>query len=647
MGWQRAFALLTILFVIQATITADCAYGLTHYVSKTGSNTPPFTSWTSAATQVSLAAYWSSPIDTILVGAGTFLESDSIAMSFGGTLMGIDRDSSTIVMQSNLYHLVYCLRGNLEVKNLTVESEAGKDFENAILHAHTEYDLPDTLRVDSCTFRYFFTAITSFARRPEILRNTFEECGHRGGTVCHIDWGSGNSLVAGNLFASLQYDDFGEPTFVSLDMNWNADSAIVRDNVFRGDYMAVGNYALPGLLRVENNQFLDNSIDKLGSGTEYIFSNGSTVKITNNLFRSDCPVQSGGWQIRVAYYDEVTIENNMFLGTLTGIGYDTLTGGQGATVLIRNNSFFLSDSRPNIVKLISNTEIDSTFCTDWIEYTPALVTIITDNFCNSPMLVDSTTYHLQLHSPAIDAGVADILDVDGTRSDIGAWGGPHGAAYAYVDLAPSTPQNVTGTVTDHRFVVSFTKNHESDLEYYSIFRFSELPAVLDPAHLLSYLAGDIVDSYLDSTRITFIDTTTYNEQGYYYVILAVDNAAIASAPTIPVWIGLTDVDDSPAPLPDGFVLHQNYPNPFNATTEIVYNLPNIGAQPAPVRLVIYNILGQEVRTIVDESQSPGRHVVYWNGKDRTGNDAASGIYLYSLQVSGIDFVKHRRMVLVK
>lgn len=647
MGWQRAFALFALLLLIQATITTDCAQGLIHYVSKTGSNSPPFTSWASAARQVSIAAYWSAPTDTILVGAGTFLESDSIAMSFGGTLMGIDRDSSTIVMQSNLYHLIYCTRGNLVVKNLTIESEIGKDISYAIYHTHTEYPLSDTLRVESCTFRYFFSAITSFARRPEIVGNLFEECGYRFGTVCHIDWGSGNSLITGNVFTSLHDDGRGEPTFVSLDFNWNADSAVVRDNVFRGNYMAIGNYALPGLLRVENNQFLDNSISKLGYGTEYIFSNGSTVCITNNLFRNDCPVQSGGWQIRVAYYDEVTIENNLFLGTLTGIGYDTLTGGPGATVLIRNNSFFLSDSRPNIAKLFSYTVVDSIFCADRIEYTPSIVTIIADNFCNSPMLVDSTTYQLQEHSPGIDAGVVDILDVDGTRSDIGAWGGPHGTSYAYFDLAPNTPQNVTGTVTDHRFVVSFSKNYESDLENYSIFRFSALPVVLDSAHLLSYLSGDIAESYLDSTRITFIDTTTYNEQGYYYIVLAVDNAGNASAPTTPLWIGLTGVDDYQALPLENFILHQNFPNPFNVTTAIVYSLPNVGLQPARVRLTIYNILGQEVRVLVDEPQLPGEHKAYWDGRDHFGREVASGVYFYSVKASGIDFVKNRRMVLVK
>jgi len=75
-----------------------------------------------------------------------------------------------------------------------------------------------------------------------------------------------------------------------------------------------------------------------------------------------------------------------------------------------------------------------------------------------------------------------------------------------------------------------------------------------------------------------------------------------------------------SPFAQTFELEQNYPNPFNATTAIVYNLPNIGAQPAPVRLTIYNILGQEVKTLVDEPQPPesmwpiGMGGITWGGR---------------------------------
>jgi hypothetical protein len=97
----------------------------------------------------------------------------------------------------------------------------------------------------------------------------------------------------------------------------------------------------------------------------------------------------------------------------------------------------------------------------------------------------------------------------------------------------------------------------------------------------------------------------------------------------------------------GASLEPNYPNPFNATTALVYNLPNIGAQPAPVRLTVYNILGEKVKSLVDDKQQPGRHIAYWDGTDQYSQPVASGIYLYRLEVSGIEFVKSGKMILMK
>jgi flagellar hook assembly protein FlgD len=72
-------------------------------------------------------------------------------------------------------------------------------------------------------------------------------------------------------------------------------------------------------------------------------------------------------------------------------------------------------------------------------------------------------------------------------------------------------------------------------------------------------------------------------------------------------------------------LSQNYPNPFNPQTSIRYALP----QDAQVRLVIYNVLGQRVKTLVDESQSAGYKTEWWDGRDEKEDGVASGIYFGS------------------
>jgi len=83
-------------------------------------------------------------------------------------------------------------------------------------------------------------------------------------------------------------------------------------------------------------------------------------------------------------------------------------------------------------------------------------------------------------------------------------------------------------------------------------------------------------------------------------------------------------------VPQSYFLHQNHPNPFNAATEIRYQLPAAGH----VTLKIYNTPGQEVRTLVDGRQPAGEHRVRWDGRDRGGSEAASGLYLCRMEAGG-------------
>lgn len=95
------------------------------------------------------------------------------------------------------------------------------------------------------------------------------------------------------------------------------------------------------------------------------------------------------------------------------------------------------------------------------------------------------------------------------------------------------------------------------------------------------------------------------------------------------------------PMPTDYALEQNVPNPFNPSTTIQYRLPEAGE----VQLVIYNLLGQEVRTLVQESMDAGFHSVVWDGMDEFGKQVASGIYIYRLSVA--DFTQVQRMMLLK
>ncbi len=110
----------------------------------------------------------------------------------------------------------------------------------------------------------------------------------------------------------------------------------------------------------------------------------------------------------------------------------------------------------------------------------------------------------------------------------------------------------------------------------------------------------------------------------------------------------TGLGDEPlSNLPESFQLNQNYPNPFNPSTTISYTIHSRGSSENPYRTVleIYNILGQRVRTLVDEPQSAGAYSVVWEGNTDSGQKVASGIYFYRLVLG--DQTQTKKMVYIK
>jgi hypothetical protein len=94
-------------------------------------------------------------------------------------------------------------------------------------------------------------------------------------------------------------------------------------------------------------------------------------------------------------------------------------------------------------------------------------------------------------------------------------------------------------------------------------------------------------------------------------------------------------------IPTVYALSQNFPNPFNPTTTIEYSIPKAGN----TTLAIYNIAGQKVRTLVNESQAASFYKVVWDGRNDNGESVATGMYFYKL-VSG-NYSKIVKMTLMK
>ena len=137
-------------------------------------------------------------------------------------------------------------------------------------------------------------------------------------------------------------------------------------------------------------------------------------------------------------------------------------------------------------------------------------------------------------------------------------------------------------------------------------------------------------TYEDSTSIAY----TYDNNGNILTIEVTGD------------IGTSVEEPQNDLLPKVFALDQNYPNPFNPSTQIKYQLP-VAAQ---VKITIYNMLGRQVKTLINEEKPAGFYNELWDGINGRGVRVASGLYLYRIESNGVDgrsFVVTKKMLLLK
>jgi len=140
----------------------------------------------------------------------------------------------------------------------------------------------------------------------------------------------------------------------------------------------------------------------------------------------------------------------------------------------------------------------------------------------------------------------------------------------------------------------------------------------------------------ESENITLSISSANLEVGIYeaYIKIETDFGQILYLP-----VCLEVISDIP-PV-EKYKLYQNYPNPFNPFTRIRFDLP----ESAYVKLQIFNLKGQLIKTLIKEDINAGEQVAYWDGKNDNGKSVSSGIYFYKLKAG--NYQKAKKMVLVK
>ena len=138
-------------------------------------------------------------------------------------------------------------------------------------------------------------------------------------------------------------------------------------------------------------------------------------------------------------------------------------------------------------------------------------------------------------------------------------------------------------------------------------------------------------STTSSNVYSYIDKNIVSGK-YYYRLKQVDyNGTFEYSKEIEVTVG----------LPITFSLEQNFPNPFNPSTKIKYSIPTAGI----VKLVIYNLLGEQITTLVNQNVEPGFYTVEWNGTNNFGVSVPSGIYFYRIEAG--NYINVKKMVILK
>ena len=214
-----------------------------------------------------------------------------------------------------------------------------------------------------------------------------------------------------------------------------------------------------------------------------------------------------------------------------------------------------------------------------------------------------------------DGGTVDVLDV--------------------ISIVNKVLGGKLGSITSNEAVVNYSNNVISATSVDNI------------AGMQFTFAGDVNPTLL-ATNMTMAHegniVIVYSADGNLISAGTNDVISVGNAELVDIIVGNVDgkeMDLVDAIIATDFSLDQNYPNPFNPTTSIAYAIPEDGA----VNLMVYNMQGQVVRTLVNDSQTAGKYSVTWDGRNDDGSMVSNGMYIYRLAADGR--TAEKKMTLLK
>jgi hypothetical protein len=418
------------------------------YVSHTGSSTPPYTTWATAADSIQKCINISLFGDTIYVANGVYEE--QVVMIPGISLIGAGADSC-IIDVSNFPNpqavgvSISCLLKNFKIIVQETPQTLGTGIVIGSLNSIVEYN---------------------------VILNA-----HSNGIWCY----NTNSIIRHNRVLNCERCitiHFNQPI---IDSNYICPNYIGRGIItdLNGSPIIRGNNIISGNENIFTSGFVD------WSGTSTLLNNLFLGKGAGAISSYEDIIENnivfgiwGNWATGIIGFGS-DIKNNNIENTETGLYYDI---GGGAPPTYRFNNMWNND-------------------VNFENFLPDTTNLFVD-----PMFVDpdSMEFHLQKYSPLIDAGDPNILDKDSSRSDIGLYGGPYGESYIYVDLPPRSPVNLTATV-DSLIKLNWNTNTEADFNYYNVYRDTTFDFTVDSTKLIA----TVTDTFYYQTPPSNVETLYY------------------------------------------------------------------------------------------------------------------------------------------
>ena len=561
----------------------------TRFVSKTGTATPPYTTWATASDSIQKCINICNDGDTVVVANGVYREYLVIHKNI--SLIGSSMDS-TVVDGRNLFYLrdrdttILITADSVEIKNFDIIG-FGKNTSSIVI----VIDFQDNFILENCKIHNSYLGVSA------------------GYTNCDFSSLMVFDITVGGLgLRSFLMTEIFVVRNSVVTVNPGSNTGPISCVGF-GKYYLYGNVLISPQNDVRRGIFFDAELTSVlknniissfrDVGVRDAFDITDTTIMHNNLFLHVSPNI-----ININWNDgrHMSFRNNI-------IAYNA-TGFKNSKGVVRSDYNIYWQNQTNISGGIVMGEHD-------LIVDPMFVKDV------APHLDSTYDFHLQKYSPAIDAGDPEILDVDGSRSDIGLFGGPFGEKYTYQDLAPRTPKQLTAAVDSAFIKLNWLQNTEADLFEYILYR--------DTVTGFDITKDKIIYRGSENYFSDLLSMLTAKQ--YYYKVTAIDSQMNQSAASAEVAVILVGVE--PIVKNNDYLLYHNYPNPFNPATKIGYHIK----ERAYIKLMVYDIKGELISVLVNGEQSAGYHEVEFNTSgarneqiEKEYGSFASGIYLYRIEV---------------